>query len=142
MEGAGSGDHPLEGRPVQGGPFPAYVVGREGQQTVQPHLARSPLAVPAPGTDVHPVPAVPCLVVAILGALSRDEARLCATRTAHGLAMVIDRGGFGRESLEDDPAHASAQELEIGGWRTEVVRPGDDLPRTWERLALARAVGR
>ena len=82
------------------------------------------------------------LVVAILGALTRDEARLCATRTAHGLAMVIDRGGFGRESLEDDPAHASAQELEIGGWRTEVVRPGDDLPRTWERLALARAVGR
>lgn len=79
------------------------------------------------------------LVVGVLGALDEEDADLCASRTRHGLALVIDRGGF---TATDDhaPARLTAERLALGGWRAQVVQPGDRLPLVWERLTVGRAV--
>lgn len=80
------------------------------------------------------------LVVAIVGAREGDEVELRSSRAAHALALVIDRGGFGAGG--DDTAELTAQQLSLGGWRSRVVRPGDELPRLWEQLTVGRAVHR
>src|SRR5699024_9209946 len=80
------------------------------------------------------------LVVAVIGALGTRDAESVATRAPHGLALVIDRGGFGADG--GDSAEVTVQRLALGGWRSLVVRPGDQLPRLWEQLTLARAVRR
>lgn len=78
------------------------------------------------------------LVVSIIGALGARDAESVSTRAAHGLALVIDRDGFGAGG--GDSAEATAQRLALGGWRGLVVHPGDQLPRLWEQLTLARMV--
>lgn len=76
------------------------------------------------------------LVVAIIGALAQGEVDLRASRAAHALALVIDRGGFGAGA--SDMADLTAQQLALGGWRSRVVRPGDHIPHLWEQLTLGR----
>lgn len=78
------------------------------------------------------------LVVAVIGALGARDAEPVAARAPHGLALVIDREGFGADA--GDSAELTAQRLELGGWRSLVVHPGDQLPRLWEQLAVARVV--
>lgn len=80
------------------------------------------------------------LVVAVIGALGTRDAESVATRAPHGLALVIDRDGFGADG--GDSAEVTAQRLALGGWRSLVVRPGDQLPRLWEQLTLAGTVRR
>lgn len=80
------------------------------------------------------------LVVSVIGALARDDAELCASRAPHGLALVIDRGGFGAGS--SDHAGRTAEQLALGGWRSSLVRPGDQLPRVWEQLTVGRMAHR
>lgn len=80
------------------------------------------------------------LVISIIGTLAREEAERCAARAPHGLALVIDRGGFGAGS--SDAADLTAQQLALGGWRSSVVRPGDQLPRLWEQLVVGRTAHR
>lgn len=78
------------------------------------------------------------LVVAVLGSLDEASADLCATRAAHGLALVIDKGGFVDRSEGPGPAGETAQRLALGGWHTRVVRPGDGVPALWEQLTIGR----
>lgn len=78
------------------------------------------------------------LVVAVLGSLDETSADLCATRAAHGLALVVDKGGFTDRSEDHGPADETAQRLALGGWRTRVVRPGDRLALLWEQLTVGR----
>lgn len=80
------------------------------------------------------------LVVAVLGSLDEESADLCATRTAHGLALVVDKGGFTDRSTGPGPADETAGRLALGGWRTLVVRPGDRLQPLWEQLTAGRMV--
>lgn len=80
------------------------------------------------------------LVVSVIGALAQEDTELCAARAAHGLALVVDRSGFGAGST--DAADLTAQRLALGGWRSSVVRPGDQLPRLWEQLVVGRAAHR
>lgn len=82
------------------------------------------------------------LVIAVIGALGTDDADLCASRAAHGVALVIDRDGFAAGDGEGGPADATTHRLTLGGWRAQVVRPGDRLPQLWERLMIGRAVHR
>jgi len=76
------------------------------------------------------------LVVAVLGALDEASADLCATRSSHGLALVVDTGRFTDRTAEHGPADLTAQRLTLGGWRTQVVRPGDQLQPLWEPLTV------
>ncbi|WP_338751600.1 DUF58 domain-containing protein [Janibacter alittae] len=80
------------------------------------------------------------IVVCVIGALTQEDAELCAARAAHGLALVVDRGGFGSGST--DAADLTAQRLALGGWHSSVVHPGDQLPRLWEQLVVGRAAHR
>ncbi|NYF97037.1 DUF58 domain-containing protein [Janibacter cremeus] len=80
------------------------------------------------------------LVVTVIGALAHQDAELCAARAAHGLALVIDRGGF--DAGSSGAADLTAQQLALGGWCSSVVRPGDQLPRLWEQLVVGRAAHR
>jgi len=80
------------------------------------------------------------LVVAVLGALDEGNADLCASKIRHGLAFVVDRGGFTLRDEEHGPADETAQRLSLGGWRSLVVRPGDQLPPLWEQLTSGRTV--
>ena len=53
--------------------------------------------------------------------------------------LVVDRGGFtGRSGT--GPADETAHRLALGGWRTEVVRPGAQLPELWTRLSVGLGV--
>jgi uncharacterized protein (DUF58 family) len=68
------------------------------------------------------------LVVAVLAALSVDEARsLAATRrgTATGVAILIVGGG--------GSAEPAAAPLRAGGWRVVAVRSAAELPAAWTR---------
>lgn len=80
------------------------------------------------------------LVVSVLGSLDEASADLCAARIAHGLALVVDTGGFTGRSAGPGPADDTAGRLALGGWRTLVVRPGDQLPQLWEELNVGRVV--
>ncbi len=88
------------------------------------------------------------LVVAVLGALDASSADLCTARASHGLALVVDTGGFtdpgtggalGR-GPEAGPAAETSERLALGGWRTRTVRPGDRLQPLWEQLTVGRMV--
>ena len=80
------------------------------------------------------------LVVAVLGALDETSADVCAARTAHGLALVIDKGGFTDRSNVPGAAGDTSDRLALGGWRTVVVRPGDRIQQLWEQLTAGRMV--
>lgn len=82
------------------------------------------------------------LVVAVLGSLDETSADLCAARTTHGLALVIDKGGFTDRGTRHGPSDETAQRLALGGWRTRVVRPGDRLQPVWEQLTVGRMARR
>lgn len=79
------------------------------------------------------------LVVAVVGDLGHDIADLCTARSRHGLALVVDRGGFGGPDGEGS-ATGTARVLAAGGWRTEVVRPGADLQELWARVTVGLGV--
>ncbi len=80
------------------------------------------------------------LVVSVLGELDEVSADLCAARIVHGLALVVDTGGFTGRSPGPGPADETARRLALGGWRTRVVRPGDRLQPLWEQLNVGRMV--
>lgn len=80
------------------------------------------------------------LVVGVLGELDDDIVDLCATRARHGLGLVVDRGGFSSGTRGTGPADETAHRLALGGWRTEVVRPGAQLPELWARLTVGLGV--
>ncbi len=80
------------------------------------------------------------LVFTVLGALDDDVADLCTASSAHGLAMVLDRGGFTTGRTDDGPAEATARRLREHGWSAVVVHPGARLDRTWAELTLGRSV--
>lgn len=82
------------------------------------------------------------LVVAVLGALDPEAADLCATRSGHGVAFVIDRGGFTDGDSAGAATAQTAQRLTLGGWRTRVVHPGDRVAHLWEQLMVGRTVHR
>ena len=76
------------------------------------------------------------LVVGVVGALDDDVAAMCTGRSRHGIALVIDRGGFAHGQDEGGPAGATAQQLALGGWRAQVVSPGASLPEVWARATV------
>src|SRR5699024_5076346 len=76
------------------------------------------------------------LVVAVLGALDEASAALCATGSSLALALVVDTVRFTDRPAELGPADLTAQRLTLGGWRTQVVRPGDQLQPLWEPLTV------
>ena len=76
------------------------------------------------------------LVVGVVGALDDDVAAMCTGRSRHGIALVIDRGGFAHGQDEGGPAGATAQQLALGGWRAHVVSPGASLPEVWARATV------
>lgn len=79
------------------------------------------------------------LVVGVLGQLDDEVVDLCTSRSRHGRALVVDRGGFtGRSGT--GPADETAHRLALGGWRAEVVRPGAQLPELWTRLSVGLGV--
>lgn len=88
------------------------------------------------------------LVVAVLGALDQASADLCAARTSHGLALVVDTGGFTdprtggatHRGPMSGPAAETSERLALGGWRTRTVRPGDRLQPMWHELTVGRLV--
>ncbi|GAA8852873.1 DUF58 domain-containing protein [Helicobacter pylori] len=79
------------------------------------------------------------LVVGVLGQLDDEVVDLCTSRSRHGRALVVDRGGFtGRSGT--GPSDETAHRLTLGGWRAEVVRPGAQLPELWTRLSVGLGV--
>ena len=68
--------------------------------------------------------------------LDDDVAAMCTGRSRHGIALVIDRGGFAHGQDEGGPAGATAQQLALGGWRAQVVSPGASLPEVWARATV------
>lgn len=94
------------------------------------------------------------LVVGILGALEPEITGACTTRARRGLALVLDRDSFlggssqhgstgqgaEQESTEQGPAQESSRRLDLGGWRTRVVRSGDDPAALWARLTTGPGV--
>ncbi len=82
------------------------------------------------------------LVVTIVGALDDQVADLCTASTGHGLAMVVDKGGFTASSVGTGPADETALRLTGGGWQAVVVRPGAPLAQAWSDLTVGSAVAR
>lgn len=76
------------------------------------------------------------LVVGMLGTLEDEITTMCTASARHGIAMVIDRGGFTDQRVGSGPADATAHRLMIGGWQAEVVHPGDHLAQVWDRVSL------
>ncbi len=87
-----------------------------------------PAAIRAPG-----------LVVAVLGDLDPAAAHLLVagrSPSSRGVALLLDTQGWDPAHGPAHPAAASAAVLTAGGWRTVVVRPGDDLAAAW-RMACS-----
>lgn len=82
------------------------------------------------------------LVVGVLGALEQEITDLCSARSRHGIALVVDRGGFTTGATGEGPADAAAHRLRTGGWRCEVVRPGAALAPLWSDVTVGLGAAR
>ncbi|WP_346006748.1 DUF58 domain-containing protein [Janibacter terrae] len=80
------------------------------------------------------------LVIGVVGDLGDDIADLCTARSRHGLALVIDRGGFHSGARAEGAAVSTVRILAGGGWHAEVVRPGDGLQDQWARVTVGLGV--
>lgn len=76
------------------------------------------------------------LVVGVLGALDEEITGMCTARARRGVALIIDRGGFTSGDSTQGSADLTSHQLAMGGWRTEVVRPGSHLQDLWARVTV------
>ncbi len=86
------------------------------------------------------------VVIAITGSLGAGEARALAAlagRRAPALALLLDTSSWSRSASgapEEISLHRQRAQLELGGWRTAVIRRGTPLEATWRLLAAGDPV--